>query len=128
MVHLKGGNSVHWRDLQGEFLLLPLRGPGPELLKLLVNSMEGLGPKQLIRHDVSLDRLLSLVSVGWGALLALEGATGATYAGVTFRKVHENDGPARLDFGAYWRRTNCNPALQPFLDLLTERYPDLSAA
>lgn len=61
---------MHWRDPQGELLLLPLRGPGPELLKLLVNKMGCLGPNQLIRHDVSLDRLLSLVGVGWGVLLA----------------------------------------------------------
>jgi hypothetical protein len=27
---------------------------------------------------------------------------------------------------AYWRQSNCNPTLEPFLKLLRERYPDLS--
>lgn len=61
-------------------------------------------------------------------LLALEGATGANYPGVTFREVHDAEGPTRLSFRAYWRHANSNPSLRPFLDLLRERYPDLSAA
>ncbi|MGY4364176.1 DNA-binding transcriptional LysR family regulator [Bradyrhizobium sp. LB1.3] len=76
---------------------------------------------------MSLDRLLTLVGAGWGMLLALEGATGATYPGVTFREVHDAEGPTRLSFRAYWRQANGNPSLRPFLDLLRERYPDLSA-
>jgi DNA-binding transcriptional LysR family regulator len=60
-------------------------------------------------------------------LLALEGATGATYPGVTFREVHDNDGPTRLNFHAHWRQNNDNPSLRPFLDVLREHYPDLTA-
>ncbi|MGY4403561.1 DNA-binding transcriptional LysR family regulator [Bradyrhizobium sp. USDA 3315] len=76
----------------------------------------------------TLDRLLTLVGADRGLLLALEGATGAAYQGVTFREVHDAEGPTRLSFRAYWRQDNCNPSLRPFLDLLRERYPDLSAA
>ncbi|WP_315836173.1 LysR family transcriptional regulator [Bradyrhizobium prioriisuperbiae] len=118
---------VHWTDFTHESLLLPHRGPGPEFLQLLVSELGCPNHGRLLRHDVSLDRLLSLVSAGWGPLLALEGATGATYPGVTFREVHDNDGPTRLRFCAYWRQTNPNPSLSPFLDMLYERYPDLSA-
>jgi DNA-binding transcriptional LysR family regulator len=121
-------DMVRWRDLNGEVLLLPQRGPGPELLNLLISKLGCSDLCRLVRHDVSLDRLLSLVGVGWGLLLALEGATGASYSGVTFREVHEDHGASRLDFRAYWRQTNCNPTLQSFLEVLTERYPDLSAA
>lgn len=64
--------------------------------------------------------------MGWGILLILESATGAVYPGVTFREVHDAEGPTRLSFRAYWRQANCNPSLRPFLDLLRERYPDLS--
>ena len=119
-------DMVRWDDLRHESLLLPLRGPGPEFLKLLVSKTGCPDPCQLLRHDVSLDRFLTLVGAGWGLLLALEGATGATYPGVTFREIHEADGPARLNFRAYWRQVNSNPSLRPFIEMLRERYPDLS--
>jgi DNA-binding transcriptional LysR family regulator len=119
---------VHWSELRHEALLLPQRGPGPEFLNLLVNKVGHPDPRRLLRHDVGLDRLLTLVGAGWGILLALEGATGAVYPGVTYRDVHDTDGPTRLAFRAYWRQANCNPSLLPFLDMLRERYPDLSGA
>jgi hypothetical protein len=56
----------------------------------------------------------------------MEGATGAAYPGVTYREVHDTDGPTRLAFRAYWRQANYNPSLLPFLDILRERYPDFS--
>lgn len=124
---LTARNVVHWGELREEALLLSQRGPAPELLKLFVSKLGGSEPCWLHHHDVALDRLLTLVGAGWGVLLALEGATGAAYPGVTFREVHDADGPTRLSFRAYWRQTNCNPSLRPFLDLLRERYPDLSA-
>jgi hypothetical protein len=69
-----------------------------------------------------------MVSTGYGVLLVLEGATGARYDNVIYREVHDDEGPTRFNFLAYWRLTNSNPALGPFLDILRERYPDLSAA
>ena len=48
------------------------------------------------RHDVSLDRLLTLVGCGLGVLLALEGATGASYPGLTFREIHDGGAPAQV--------------------------------
>jgi DNA-binding transcriptional LysR family regulator len=126
--HPFGGHEVvHWQDLKREPLLLPLRGPGPEFTKLLCNKGGGTDSMRLLRHDVSLDRLLTLVSLGWGLLLALEGAVGAAQSGVSFREVHDSAGPMRLTFRAYWRQTNNNPSLLPFLQILRERYPDLSA-
>jgi DNA-binding transcriptional LysR family regulator len=125
---LASRDVVHWSDLRHEALLLPQRGPGPEFLKLLVSKVGRSDPCRLLRHDVGLDRLLTLVGAGWGILLALEGATGAVYPGVTYREVHDTDGPTRLTFRAHWREANGNPSLPPFLDMLRERYPDLSGA
>ncbi|QPF90805.1 LysR family transcriptional regulator [Bradyrhizobium commune] len=125
---LTGRDVVHWGELRRELLLSSQRGPGPEFHKLLVSKMGSSDPCPLLRHDVALDRLLALVGAGWGILLVLESATGATYPGVTFREVHDAEGPTRLSFRAYWREANGNPSLRPFLDLLRERYPDLSAA
>ena len=62
-----------------------------------------------------------------GILMALEGATGVSYPGVAFREIHESDGPTRLGFHAIWRHENPNPSLRPFIEMLRERYPDLSA-
>jgi DNA-binding transcriptional LysR family regulator len=41
--------------------------------------------------------------------------------------VRDAEGPTRLTFRAYWREANSNPSLRPFLEMLRERYPDLSA-
>ncbi|WLA47969.1 LysR family transcriptional regulator [Bradyrhizobium elkanii] len=125
---LTARDVVHWGELRREPLLTSRRGPGPEFVKLLNSKLGSSDPCPLLRHDVVLDRLLSLVGVDWGILLVLESATGAVYPGVTFREVHDAEGPTRLSLRAYWRQDNCNPSLRPLLDLLRERYPDLSAA
>lgn len=119
-------DTVHWTDLRNEAILLPLHGPGPEFLNMLVRKIGCPDPCRLLRHDASLDRFLTLVGAGWGMLLALEGATGASYPGVTFREIHDDEGPARLGFYAYWRQTNSNPSLRSFRGILRERYPDLA--
>jgi DNA-binding transcriptional LysR family regulator len=118
---------VYWSDLKEETFLLPQRGPGPEFLRLLISKLGYAEPNRLLRHDVSLDRFLSLVGTGWGILLVLEGATGGTFPGVVFREMHDSDGPTRLSFHAYWRQSSRKPSLESFLDLLRQRYPDLSA-
>lgn len=121
-------DAVAWGELRHEALLLPRRGPGPEFLKLLVSKVDDADPCHLSRHDVTLDRSLTLVGAGWGILLVLEGATGAVYPGVTYREVHDAEGPTRLNFRAYWRQANSNPSLRPFLDMLRDRYPDITGA
>jgi len=120
--------AVSWQALATERLLLSQRGPGPELERLLIAKLKSFGGQRIQRQDVGLDRLLSLVGAGYGATLVLEGATGAQYDGVVYREVHDGDGPTRLTFTACWQEANSNPTLRPFLDILRERYPDLSAA
>jgi DNA-binding transcriptional LysR family regulator len=122
-----GRDTVHWHDLRNEPLLLPQHGPGPEFLQLLCGKIGCSDARDFQQHDVSLDRLLTLVGAGLGILLALEGATGASYPGVVYREVHDDDGPTRLGFRAIWRQENCNPSLRCLLDILRERYPDFSA-
>ena len=55
------------------------------------------------------------------------GRNGTSHESVAYREVHEEREPTRLNFVAYWRQENGNPTLRPFLDMLRERYPDLSA-
>lgn len=122
---LSSSAAVPWPKLANERLLIPLRGPGPELEKVLITRLHHLEPQSVLRQDVGLDRLLSLVSAGYGLLLVLEGATGAHYDGVVYREIHDDNGPTRLNFIACWLQRNSNPTLGPFLGMLRERYPDL---
>ncbi|MDR3436611.1 LysR family transcriptional regulator [Telmatospirillum sp.] len=117
---------LQWADIAGEPLLVQQRGAGPEMQRLLAIKLDPLGAQRFLHQDVSVDRLMGLVGAGFGICPILEGATGARYEGVAYREVHDHDGPTRFNFAAYWRETNSNPALQPFLNLLRERYPDLS--
>lgn len=123
---LSSRDLIHWSDLKQEALLLPERGPGLEFYHLVASKLGATDSCRVTFHDVALDRLLTLVSAGCGVLLALEGATGVSYQGVSFRGVHDSDGPTRMTFHGIWRQDNGNPALRPFLAMLRERYPDLS--
>lgn len=117
---------VHWGDLAGETILIPQNGPGPELERLLITRLGEYGAQRILRQESGLDRLLSLVAAEYGALLMLEGGTGVHYDNVSYREVHDGDSPTRLDFSAYWRQSNGNPTLAPFVGILRQRYPDLS--
>jgi DNA-binding transcriptional LysR family regulator len=121
-------DRIYWSDLRNDLLILPQHGPGPEYFRLVVDKLGDGYSCRVRRHDVALDRSLTLVSAGWGIALMLEGATGTTFPGVIFREVHDVDGPTRLHFRACWRQTNTNPVLHSFLNLLRERYPDFSGA
>ena len=131
VVALPDGHSIAkqdvvcWKELARESLLLPQRGPGPEYFRLICRKLDDVGPIRVIHHDVTVDRLLTLVGAGFGIVAFLEGATGASYPGVTFRELHDSEGPTRMNFRALWREDNPNPSLHPFLDMLRERYPDL---
>lgn len=119
--------AILWSDLRDERILVSQRGPGSEFLRLIVARLGYPMPCNVRCHDVGLDRLLSLVGLGRGLVLALEGASGAAYPGVVLREMHDGDGATRLAFRAYWRRANENPALSSFVSILRQRYPDLSA-
>jgi DNA-binding transcriptional LysR family regulator len=115
---------LHWADLRSVPIIFTRRDPGPEFQHLLAVKLGHQNGMRIIQHDVALDRLMSLVGAGLGLTLVAEGATGAVYAGVTYREIHDHDGsPTRLNFMACWRQANDNPALG-----LRERYPDLAVS
>ena len=123
---LCGKPAILWADLAGHPLLVKQRGSGPEMRRLIAAKLDAFGAQRLLHQDVGFDRLTSLSGAGIGISLMLEGATGARYDGVEYREVHDVDGPTRSNFAAYWSDANKNPALGAFLDILRERYPDLS--
>ncbi len=118
--------TLSWRQLANQRLIFPLHGPGPELESLLAAKLNGDKPNRVLHQESGLDRLLSLVSAEYGVLLMLEGGTGLKHEGVVYREIQEDTEPIRLGFTAYWRQSNGNPTLEPFLKMLQERYPDLS--
>ena len=118
--------AIQWADLAGHPLLVKQRGSGPEMRRLIAAKLDAFGAQRLLHQDVSFDRLTSLAGAGIGICLMLEGATGARYDGVVYREIHDADGPTRFNFAAYWCEANKNPTLGPFLEILLERYPDLS--
>jgi DNA-binding transcriptional LysR family regulator len=121
-------SAVMWRQLANERFILPLQEPGPELESLLAAKLNGDKPHHIMHQECGLDRLLSLVSAELGVLLMLDGGTGLKHEGVVHREILEDTEPTRLAFTAYWRQSNGNPTLEPFVRMLQERYPDLSGA
>ncbi|MGR7995763.1 LysR family transcriptional regulator [Xanthobacter sp. ZOL 2024] len=134
MVALSGDHAlcdspiVRWPDLSGARFLVNRRDPGPDYETMLRARLGDRRGCAFVGHDVSLDRLLALVAAGLGLTLVSEGATGIIHSGVTYRELHDDDGPVRIRFAAYWKETNRNPTLRPFLDLLRERYSDTAPA
>jgi DNA-binding transcriptional LysR family regulator len=120
--------AIKWRELCDNWILLTRSGVDSELEQLLSAKAGGSVSLRISYQDVSLDRLLSLVGAGYGVSPLLEGAAGFGCPGVTHRELHDDCGQMRLQFAAYWKETNSSPMLQPFLDLLRARYPDLSAS
>ena len=71
-------------------------------------------PDCIGRQNAGLDRVFALVELGQGVCLAFEGATGVAMPGIMFREVHDQHGPTRAIFHAYWRDGNANPVLATF--------------
>lgn len=93
---------------------------------MLRTRLSGESACAFVGHEVCLDRLLGFVAAGFGLTLVSESATAIIRSGVVYRELHGDEGPVRIRFAAYWDDTNRNPALQPFLDLLRESYPDIA--
>lgn len=121
---LTANEHIYWTDLRGETLLLSHHDPGREFENLLVSKLALPEDRPKIEHhDVSRGIIKSLVSMSAGISLVLESDTGASFAGLVYRELRDGAGPSRLDYKAYWRADNENPALNAFVGMLSERYP-----
>jgi DNA-binding transcriptional LysR family regulator len=120
--------TVYWTDLREETVLLSQHDPGSELEDLLISKLVSPGDRPRIeRHDVSRGIIKSLISMKLGIGLVLESDIGASFAGLTYRELRDGTGPTHVDFSAHWRADNDNPALDGFLKLLAERYPQVAS-
>jgi len=119
---------IRWPDLAGARVLVNRRDPGPDYEGMLLARLGVQNGCTFIGHEVCLDRLLGFVAAGLGLTLVSESTARANHSAIVFRNLHDDDGPVRIRFAAYWKETNRNPALRPFLDLLRERYSDTAPA
>lgn len=124
---LAANDIIYWTDLKRERFLLSERDPGPEIQDILVAKLSSPGDlPDVVRHDVSPENIKSLVGAGRGVSLMCEACMGASYAGVVFREARDGNGSTRIDYRAYWKDGNDNPALRNFILLLEERCPPVA--
>jgi DNA-binding transcriptional LysR family regulator len=114
---------IHWTDLRGETVLLSQHDPSRELEDLMISKLiSSVDRPRVDLHDVSRGIIKSLISMELGISLVMESDTGASFAGLVYRELRDGTGSSRIDFSAHWRAENENPALDGFLELLSERY------
>ncbi len=58
-----------------------------------------------------------------GISIVLESDVGANFSGLVYRELRDGAAPSVLSYSAYWQNDNENPALEPFLRLLSARSP-----
>lgn len=118
---------VYWTDLRSETLLISQYDPYWEFEDLVTSKLVSYEDRPRIeRHDVSRSILKSLISMKLGLGLMLESDVGVRVPSIVFKELRDGTGAARVEFSAFWREANENPALAQFLRLLKERYPVLS--
>jgi DNA-binding transcriptional LysR family regulator len=118
---------IHWTDLCTETMLISQYDPYWEFEELVASKLPSRDDRPRIeRQDVSRTILKSLVGMKHGLGLMLESDSGIAPPSIVFKELRDAAGPAHIEFSAFWRETNNNPALARFLTLLKERYPSLS--
>lgn len=121
---LCGTAQMYWHDLKRDVFVLPSAGIGPILHNIATAKLLGQGFRpNIISQDTGLESVLSMVAAKRYVALATEAALGVSWPDVIFKEIHEDHGPARMEFSLHWRSDNDNPALQRFFRLLGERYP-----
>ena len=111
---LASKQEVAWKDVTGENLLVSTGGWGPEIRDCLINRLTDIGTDPTIDfHDVSRERLMDLVAVGYGLTLTSTSGVRATVPGVVFKALDGNleDIPS----SAVWSCGNDNAAIQNML-------------
>lgn len=115
---------IYWQDLRREVFVVPTAGVGPILGNLLSARLteQGFRPA-IIYQDTSLESVLSMVTAKRFITIATEASQGIAWPELQFLEIYDSVGPARLEYAAYWRDDNQNPALKRFFKLIEERYP-----
>lgn len=124
---LAEAEQVYWSDLKREVIVMPRDGTGANLAAMLTAKLtsQNLRPN-LITQETSHDTIINMVGVGRFITITTEAVQGANRPDLVFKDLHSSAGQAYLDFFAFWREDNENPALKYFFKLLKDRYPSIS--
>jgi DNA-binding transcriptional LysR family regulator len=115
---------VYWTDLKNERFVLSRRDPGSEINDILLTKLASPGDRPFVKQVKAHHSLMiNAVDGARGITLTYESASTTMLPGVVFREVRDGNGPTRLGFVAYWRRSNENPALKHFLNQLQAYAP-----
>lgn len=121
-------DTIFWTDLRKCVFVLPTICTGPRIADVIRQRLGGQGLKaSIITQETSSETIAAMVPYGKFITIVPESAAGAARSDISFREICEPTGVAHLDFAAWWREDNDNPALARFFKLVDERYP-LSAA
>ena len=116
--------ALYWTDLQKETVVLSQfdSGRAPEDLGVPKEGPPD-DPSRTKFHNVSRGTILNLVSMGLGVSLVDESDIDGSIPGIVYRQIGQGAESDRVNYSAYWREDNENPALTGFLKLLAARYP-----
>ncbi|MBR0682898.1 LysR family transcriptional regulator [Roseomonas eburnea] len=116
--HLSDRTLVPWQSLAGETFIVTPRGSGPEARAKVEALLPAGHAARFTAHDVGREAMFNLVGADLGVAVLAESASGASYPGVVFRPVGDENGPTMVEASAYWDPRRDNPALRRFLALL----------
>lgn len=124
---LAQAEQIYWSDLKREVIVMPRDGTGSNLAAMLTAKLtsQSLRPN-LITQETSHDTIINMVNVGRFITIATEAKQVGNRQDLVFKDLHSSAGQAYLDFFAFWREGNENPALKYFFKLLNERYPSIN--
>lgn len=113
---------IYWSDLYGETFLAP-KTTADDIQAMVQMRLAQPGKEpQVVVADVSRETVLGAVGGGRAITLISAGSSGMAIDNVVLRPLFDATGPHILNFSAYWRDDNSNPALRTFLQFLRERY------
>lgn len=125
---LTASENLFWTDLRKSIFVMPADRSGPRISQIIRQRLGSHGfQANIITQETSAETIAAMVPYGKFMTIVPESATGTAHPDVSFREIAEPTGAAHLDFAAWWREDNDNPALARFLKLVDERYP-LAAA
>ena len=121
---LASQEKIYWTDLRREVFILPSKFGGPVLTDTITRRFSGHDLRaNIISQDTNHENIIAMVPFGKFLTIIGESALGFQRSDLVFREIEEPGGHAHLDYAAYWREDNENPALKRFFTLLDERYP-----
>lgn len=117
-------DTLFWTDLRACVFVLPTSCAGPRISEVIRQRLGAHGlTASIIAQETSSETIVSMVPYGKFITIVPESATGAARPDIAFREIAEPTGAAHIDFSAWWREDNDNPALARFFKLVDERYP-----